>query len=362
MATGPGETLASPGDTCSYYPGFVEQGLPANTKWGFISRKVPSNAVNATGTLSGRRPIAGDLVLARVERIAQHTRLQLRSGRRSLLYPGDHIVVAFGNRYAPDQFEAKVPDSLQECHLVAAGGVASKAVAKHSRLKWPTTIQPVGYCLSASGDVVNLRDFGLSRPIMHEVDDKPVIGVLGTSMNAGKTTTAAALVKGLSSAGYRVAAVKATGTGAGNDLWAYADAGAALTLDFTDAGHPSTYLLDRQEIEACFDLLLAACHASSTVDIIVVEIADGLLHDETADLVRSESFRRQVDHVVFAAVDAMGAVAGVERLRDAGIETTALSGVLTMSALATAEAERVSGRPVLTKAQLEAPQIARLIG
>ena len=81
----------------------------------------------------------------------QHTRIQLNSSRRSLLYPGDKVVVAYGNRYAPDQFEAEIPSSLDRCHLVAAGGIAARASSKHDRVKWPTTIRPEGFVVDAHG-------------------------------------------------------------------------------------------------------------------------------------------------------------------------------------------------------------------
>lgn len=64
------------------------------------------------------RPETGDLVLAR---------------GRATLYEGDAIVVAYGNRYAPDQFEAVVPDDLGECDLVAGGGIAATTLSQHSR-------------------------------------------------------------------------------------------------------------------------------------------------------------------------------------------------------------------------------------
>ncbi len=344
-----------------WVPGFQPEGIPRNAKWSFITRNIPTGDASHIEARDDHTPRSGDLIVARVEKIAQHTRIQLRNSRRSLLYPGDKIVVAFGNRYAPDQFEAEIPESLDRCHLVAAGGVAAKAIAKHSKLKWPTTIRPEGYCVDASGEVMNLRRYALNTERTAGLPKKPVIAVLGTSMNSGKTTTAAALVKGLTAAGYRVAAVKATGTGSGNDVWSYADAGAELTLDFVDVGHPSTYRVPQLEIQACFDRLLATTRADDNIDVTVVEIADGLLHFETADLVASAAFKRQVKHVVFAAGEAMGALAGVERMNRLGVKPLAISGLLTASGLAATEAESFTGVPVLTKARLESPQIAKLV-
>ena len=341
--------------------GFETESIPRSAKWSFITRNVSVSDASHIEYRSSHKPRPGDLVMASVEKIAQHTRIQLSNSRRSLLYPGDKVVLAYGNRYAPDQFEAVLPETLDRCHLVAAGGVAAKAVAKHSRLKWPTTVRPEGYCIDTNGEVMNLRDYRLEASELSGAKHKPVIAVLGTSMNSGKTTAAAALVKGLSSAGLNVAAVKATGTGSGNDVWSYADAGAARTLDFTDAGYASTYKIPQDEIEACFECLIGVSLADDGVDVTVVEIADGLLHSETAELVASASFRRLVKHVVFAAGEAMGAVAGVEWLARLGIKPVGISGLLTASELAIKEAQAVTGTRVLTKAMLESPSIMDLV-
>ena len=353
-------TIPAKFETIESHNFFQALGIPGNAKWSFVTRNVPAEEILGADMISDRMPRAGDLILARVEKMGQHKRLQLRCGRRAQLYPDDQVVLAYGNRYAPDQFEAVVPENLDLCHMVAAGGIAARALSKHTKLRWPTTLRPEGFCINPQGKPVNLRDYALepTRPV---AEQQPVIAVLGTSMNSGKTTTATSIIKGMTSAGYRVAAIKATGTGAGNDLWCYRDAGAHRILDFTDAGYPSTYLVPRAEILACFNRLLSAAYSDREIDLIVVEIADGLLHFETADLVASEAFQNQVDHVLFAAGEAMGAVAGVERLHNAGVKPIALSGLLSTSGLASAEAEYETSVPVLTKAKLEHPSISRLL-
>lgn len=350
-----------PGTDPAPSPRFICEGMPALAKWSFVTRNVPTAAVSHVEFRAQRAPRSGDLILAAVQKIAQHTRIQLRSGRRSLLYPGDHVVVAYGNRYAPDAYEALVPENIDQCHLVAAGGVAALARSKCAGLKWPTTIQPEGYCIGRDGRVINLRNYGLEPPLGATRGKKTVVAVLGTSMNAGKTTTVASLIRGLTLAGYRVAGVKVTGTGAGNDIWAYADAGAVRVLDFTDAGFPSTFRLPIDDVLSCFNRLVGTVQTDPEVDIAVVEIADGLLQRETAKLIASDAFQHQVDHVLFVAGEAMGALAGVKRLAKLGIRTTALSGRLTASRLASREARRVTRLPVLSKAKLEAPRVATLI-
>jgi len=100
--------------------------------------------------------------------------------------------------------------------LVAGGGVASCTTRKHVKMKQPTRIEPLGLLARGDGTVLNLADF---RIPVNASFRRPqcVIAVVGSSMNAGKTTTAGGLVHGLSRAGFQVGAAKITGTGSGGD-------------------------------------------------------------------------------------------------------------------------------------------------
>ncbi len=326
-------------------------------KWSYVTRNVDPDDVAFVSPQSDHRPAPGDLVIARVTRIAQHTKVQLRSGRRSQLFPGDQLVLAYGHRYAPDQFEAEVPGDLSPCHLVAAGGIAANALSKRGNLKWPTELLPDGYLMNADGRIMNLRDY--VSPSTSSGTLKPVICVAGTSMNAGKTTTVASLAKGLSQAGYGVAALKVTGTGAGNDAWAYIDAGATLTLDFTDAGHASTYKLGAAQIEQCLAYLVARANADDRIDVVLIEIADGLLHHETLELLSSDTYRSLAPQLIFAAGEAMGALAGCQLLNQCNVKVTAISGLLTASELAAREAESATRIPVWNCEMLQSAGIAQ---
>ena len=93
----------------------------------FVARSIAARASEGYGVLSGSDvvPRPGDVVMARVEHIGQHKAVELPDGRRATLFEGDDVIVAYGNRYAPDQFEAEVPGDLGPTDLVAAGGVAA---------------------------------------------------------------------------------------------------------------------------------------------------------------------------------------------------------------------------------------------
>lgn len=333
----------------------IDSGRLAGVRRGFSTRRVclPDRLMLVS---RGQAPRPGDLVLARVSSIGQHSRLELPDGRRSQLYVGDEIIVAYGHRYAPDQFEAEVPRDLGECHLVAAGGIASALLSKHVRTKSPTKIRPLGLLAQMDESPLNLRDWRLdSRSIPKPLP--PVLVVAGTAMNAGKTTTASRLIKGLQRAGKRVGAAKVTGTGAGGDYWQMKDAGAIEVVDFTDAGYASTYLLAPQEVEKVFLRLLSHL-GGMHLDAIVVEVADGILQAETASLLASPGFSYFCNGLLFAAGDAMGAVAGVQWLHMKGLEVCAVSGALTTSPLAVRETSSALGVPVLDKGDLSDPVTA----
>ena len=295
-------------------------------------------------------PRAGDMVLARVDTIGQHGGVELRNGRRATLYVGDEVVVCYGNRYAPDQFEAEVPEDMGPCHLVAAGGMAGRVLSSYSSMKEATAITPIGLLADSDGRVMNLEDWKL--PNIGFVGARPLtIAVLGTTMNSGKTTSVTNFIRGLVSSGKKVGAAKITGTGAGKDGWLMSDAGATLTYDFTDAGYVSTYKLSQEKIDEIFAVLTGHL-AHAGVDIIVLEIADGILQAETAALISSPVFKSSVDHVLFATRDSAGAVGGVDLIRRQGHNIIAVSGVLTNSPLAAREAAKFTGLPVIHTSQL----------
>lgn len=319
-------------------------------KRSFSTRRV--NLEHANVLVTSAVPRSGDVLLARVRQLGHHRKLESPCGRRASLWAGDEILVCYADRYAPDQFEAQVPAEIGECDLVAAGGIAGELICKSDRARRPTRIQGIGLVASAEGKVLSTRDFGIETNNKLPVSTRcPVVAVLGSSMNAGKSTAMAAMIAGETRAGRRVGAAKITGTGAGGDLWSYIDAGAAVALDFTDAGYASTCRVGSQAIEQIFRQLVTAISAQD-VDIIVVELADGLLFEDTARLANSGVFRQLVDGVVFAAADAMGAAWGDAWLRANHHSILALSGQVTRAPLAVQELQRSCKTPVITPEQM----------
>jgi hypothetical protein len=213
-----------------------------------------------------------------------------------------------------------------------------------------TDITPIGLIADRRGVPLNVDDFGLIPRSVPE-ERPPTIAVVGTSMNAGKTTAIHRLVHALARAGHRPGATKVTGTGSGADYWVMLDAGAHRMLDFTDVGLASTYRVDmaiveRKAVELTGHLAHSRCGA------IVVEVADGLFQGETARLIDSESFRSRIDGWILAATDAMGAVGGSVVLQGLGLRVVGLAGRFTRSPLAVREVSNACDLPILAPHRL----------
>lgn len=308
----------------------------------------------------GMAPQPGDLVLARIVRLGHHRKLESPEGRRQTLFEGDLVLLCYGARYASDQFEAVVPESLAPCNLVAAGGIAAHCHQKHAAARRPTEIEPLGLVADAEGRVLNLAD--AAEPRLKRSAQRPyTLAVVGTSMNAGKTTTGAAMIRGLAASGLKVGAAKITGTGAGCDRWAMVDAGAEAVLDFTDFGHAATYQVPVAETAAILDAAVAALGRAGC-DVVVVELADGLLFRETAELVEHPTFGRLVNGVVLAAADSMSASYGAGWLASRDLPLLALAGKLTSSPLMVREVESACDVPVLSLEALESGKWTTAVG
>ncbi|MBA3755192.1 MAG: DUF1611 domain-containing protein, partial [Nitrosomonas sp.] len=204
-------------------------------------------------------PNTGDMLLAKVTKIGHQNELEVMHDRHSALFIGDEIIVCYGNRYAPDQFEAQVPKDLGLCDLVAAGGIAARTNHRHANVS--TSIQPIGLLADSNEKRINLKDTALPK-LVRLFPHPYTVAVVGATTNAGQTTTVANMIRGLVNAGYTVGTAKVTGTGSAKDAELMTDAGAKLTLDFTHAGFPSTYLATPKQIDSILETLVT--HLSVT--------------------------------------------------------------------------------------------------
>ncbi|NCP00858.1 MAG: hypothetical protein GW850_05390 [Sphingomonadales bacterium] len=336
----------------------VPTGRIAAAKRSYVTRRVELS--DATHIDSSATPRAGDVCLARLTRKGHHQRLELTTGRRARMEVGDEIIVAFGNRYATDQFHGEVPNAIGPCQLVAAGGIAAEAFDRHASTRKPTDIETLGTLCRADGSRINLSDYRIKTAASDAgARASFVIAVFGSGMNAGKTTSVCEITRALNRANLSTAAVKLTGTGAGGDMWQYQDCGARHVLDFTDAGHASTMGLELPELERIADSLIGA--VDGKVDCIVAEVADGLLQRETRQLLNSPMFRNRIGSIVLATPDPLSALGGKDFLDKLGYQVAAFTGRISASPLFVKELRDETTIPVLTSHDLATRDISPLV-
>lgn len=317
------------------------------TRWSWACRVMPELSGMDVSYQMKSPPKAGDLALVEVESIGSHERITTQDNARMRIYPGDKIVGVFGNRYATDAYEAVISGG-ENLSLLTAGGMVGTVQSRHRSIGKPTTVRLLGMLTDAKGSTLNLPSmiFKPSQPL------RPVrnlVAVVGTGMNAGKTTSCVHLIKSLSSQGVRVAACKLTGSVSNRDQDEMKSAGAVKVLDFSDYGFPSTYLMEKDQILKLYKTMMADLEAYEP-EIVVMEIADGVLQRETRFLLEDEWLRQQLSGVMLAADNALSAQYGVDLLVKLKQRVLGVTGLLTSSPLCMREFSEISEVPVAASA------------
>lgn len=302
-------------------------------------------------------PVSGDVALFEILEIGKHRTMQSDSKRNVALFPGDQILAAFGDRYATEQFEGYVPEQVMaEYHILGAGGVIGIVKSKNAAFKdiEPTKVRLIGFAVGVDNKIVNTKFYGIEKPVFSKETTMPkVVLSLGATMDSGKTTTAAFVSRGLYLAGNKVGFIKLTGTAYTKDKDFVFDAGAMRAMDFSDAGFPSTFTIAIPEILSIYEYLRKSIVAEGPLDYIVVEIADGILQQETLALISHPDFMSTITKVVFSCGDSLSALHGMKVLQGLGIEPQFLCGKFTMSELLIQEVKQYINIPVFTLEELE---------
>ena len=179
-----------------------------------------------------------DYVLVEVLGPSHHP-FEIANGRLVDAVAGDLVVGALGRRSATlevvgDWSHTGVDGRM---HTLTGAGLFGLATSLST---WLAPLTPIVYRghVTRDGRKLNMRDFVEQVP--PGVPHAPVILLVGTSMSAGKTTTARVVVRMLAERGMRVLACKLTGAARYRDILSCLDVGAEHVMDFVDAGLPST--------------------------------------------------------------------------------------------------------------------------
>ncbi|MGC4115572.1 MAG: hypothetical protein QM765_13405 [Myxococcales bacterium] len=291
-----------------------------------------------------------------------YDQLELPSGRMSKVKAGDVLAVALGHRKALFGYSGHLPAEVKvgdRLNLLNLGGVLGVCDSINPDLGPPFECEVLGQVLHFPylGERIGVpAHIGLGAlPFCETIDARgvPVVAVVGTCMNAGKTAAACALVQHLAHRGLRVAAAKATGVSLRRDVLAMEDAGAFRSLVFTDLGVVTT--TPESAPKAARTLLTRL--AEDAPDVIVLELGDGLMGLYGVDAILDDvATRAAFTAVVLSANDPVGAWGGVQLLRDRHhLGTTVVTGPATDNAAGSRLIERVAGvRALNARAEAQA--------
>jgi hypothetical protein len=237
-----------------------------------IARRLPPGDGDRGATVVPREAWrTGDFVVAEVAGHAWPPRqVEAVSGRMVDVWEGDLIVGALGERRATLEVVGDwraVGDDLRLQTLTRAGvlGRCTSAAPEVRSLMVQTVYR--GH-LSAAGVPLSMSDVALP-PRGAPTRLPPVILLIASSMSAGKTTTAKAVIRRAARLGLSVAGVKLVGVARHADIQGMRDAGAGTVLDFVDAGLPSTVAAPEAIRDAAHRILGAVEDAG--VDLVVAE-------------------------------------------------------------------------------------------
>jgi len=291
----------------------------------WLGTEIPAEA----GTL-----LAGRILNAKT----RYRHLEDLHGRLVALHPGDVVAGALGHRDALHGFSGRVPERVRvgdRLQLLNQGGVIGTGARSTPGVGEPFELEVLGCILEFP--FFDRRVGVPARLARHALKETPlpaslppVLVVAGTSMDAGKTTAAAALIGAWNRQGLRVAAGKLTGVSLRRDALQMEDSGAAPAALFTDFGVVTT---DPGNAVRTARALLGHLAAAGP-DLVVLEMGDGLLgRYGVHEILDDGVFRAAMTGLLLCAQDPVGAWGGVELLeRRYSLRPAALSGRVTDSA------------------------------
>lgn len=225
--------------------------------------------------------------------------LELPTGRMRGVIGGEWIIGALGERFATLEATGswkEVGDDLQ-MHVLTAAGLMGKLTSKSVFI--PNMMQVVykGH-LFRNGQKLQMNHF--VKEYSDQPFETPIILFTGTSMSAGKTTSARIVTNLFKLAGYKVVGAKLAGAGRYKDILAIKDVGADVILDFVDVGLPSS--ICQRDLYSYKLKQMMNRIASVGADVAIVEIGASPLEPYNGDIAIN-ALRDHIKCIILSASD-----------------------------------------------------------
>ena len=277
-----------------------------------------------------------DYVLLEVTTRRNALNIELANGRMMQTAKGDMIIGALGNRFATLEAVGswkEVGLDLQ-MHFLTGAGLVGKATSRSFQIPPLIGAGYLGHVI-VDGRPANMQDYVDTEP---ERDfNTPCVLLVGTSMSAGKTTSARIIIRELKKLDLKVIGAKITGAGRYRDILTMGDAGADAIYDFVDVGLPSS-VCSQHEYRPALRTLLSKM-AQEHADVAVIEIGASPLEPYNGQIA-IDMLGKNIKSMVLCASDPYG-VYGV--MKAFGLKPDLVSGVATNTEAGVQLIEKLSG-------------------
>lgn len=242
----------------------------------------------------------GDYVISKIlDPGSNRLLIELPNGRMRGVIGEEYLVGALGERFATLEATGtwKEVGVDMKMHVLTAAGLMGKLTSKSVFIPQMMEVIYLGHAFR-NGAKVTMDSF--VKPLEEVPLETPIVLFIGTSMSAGKTTSARIVTNLFKSAGHKVVGAKLTGAGRYKDVLAVKDVGADAIYDFVDVGLPSSICpvdIYRKKLK-----LLLSMIASQKADIAIVEIGASPLEPYNGDEAIS-AIRDQVACTILSASD-----------------------------------------------------------
>ncbi len=271
----------------------------------------------------------GDYVVCRIIDPGDTSlRLELPNGRMRGVIGDEHVVGVLGERFATLEATGtwKEVGSDGEMSILTGGGIFGKLTSKSAFMPNMMKIKYTGHVVR-KGKKITMDHF---LPDVEPMEfNTPVVLFIGTSMSAGKTTSARIVTNILKSANYKVVGAKLSGAGRFKDILALKDVGADAVFDFVDVGLPSSICPEEVFQKKCSMLLSLVAHQHA--DVAIVEVGASPMEPYNGDLA-VKALGKNIRCTVLSATDpysVYGLMKAFNTVPDivSGITTNTLAGI-----------------------------------
>ncbi|HTI14957.1 MAG TPA: hypothetical protein VL461_10355 [Dictyobacter sp.] len=271
--------------------------------------------------------------------------LEYTSGRIGFLVEGDILPVVLGKRRALREYSGDIPAQLAVgdiLYYLCESGVVGEISGLNEAWGVPMQVKVLGSVIN-NGQQLNIKDYSIERTTTLP-SSAPIIGIVGTCMNIGKTTAIVKIIKHFKHKGLKIAGVKLSGVASTQDLDTIADAGASPVLGFMDAGLPSTCNNADEVVEVAISVIAEA--NKSNPDVIIAEFGDGILGGyHVGDIIKNQEIQQHINSLIVGAGDFVGAWGAKEIMQQYGVPVTLITGPVVNNDTGVAFVENTIGVP-----------------